>query len=332
MKTRPLGPELEITECGLGCWQLGGGWGKPWDDDVAQDTLEAAYAAGTRFFDTADGYGGGESERSLGRFRRRLGALATAAAPDIVIATKLGRVGMYPDGYTREAMHVATRASLERLGMERLDLTQLHCVPTEVLREGRVFDWLRELRDEGLIARFGASIESVEEGLICLEQEGLTSLQIIFNLFRQKPVAELLPKAREKGVGIIARVPLASGLLTGKFTAETQFQAGDHRHFNRDGQSFNVGETFAGVPFERGVELVDELERLLPPGMSMVQMALRWILDHEAVSAVIPGASSPRQARANASISDLPPLSDELHRQLAEFYWQKVHDHVRGPY
>jgi aryl-alcohol dehydrogenase-like predicted oxidoreductase len=325
MKTRKLsavGPE--VTECGLGCWQLGGGWGVPWDDAIAQETLTAAYASGIRFFDTADGYGNGDSERSLGRFRR--------THPDIVIATKLGRVGMYPDGYTREAMLAATRASLERLGVDCLDLTQLHCVPTEVLREGRVFDWLREQRDQGLIARFGASVETVEEGLICLEQEGFTSLQIIFNMFRQKPIDELFPRAREKGFGIIARVPLASGVLTGKFNAETEFGAGDHRNYNRDGQRFNVGETFAGVPFEKGVELAEELKKMLPDGMSMTQMALRWILDYDAISAVIPGASSPEQARANASISDLAPLSEELHQQLSEFYKGRIHDHVRGPY
>jgi aryl-alcohol dehydrogenase-like predicted oxidoreductase len=325
MKTRKLsavGPE--VTECGLGCWQLGGGWGVPWDDAIAQETLTAAYASGIRFFDTADGYGNGDSERSLGRFRR--------THPDIVIATKLGRVGMYPDGYTREAMLAATRASLERLGVDCLDLTQLHCVPTEVLREGRVFDWLREQRDQGLIARFGASVETVEEGLICLEQEGFTSLQIIFNMFRQKPIDELFPRAREKGFGIIARVPLASGVLTGKFNAETEFGAGDHRNYNRDGQRFNVGETFAGVPFEKGVELAEELKKMLPDGMSMTQMALRWILDYDAISAVIPGASSPEQARANASISDLAPLSEELHQQLSEFYKGQIRDHVRGPY
>jgi len=184
----------------------------------------------------------------------------------------------------------------------------------------------------GLIARFGASVETVEEGLICLKQEGLTSLQIIFNLFRQKPVRELLPIARVKGVGIIARVPLASGLLTGKFSKETVFKKGDHRYYNRDGQRFNVGETFAGIPFEVGIDLIDELERMLPEGMPMVQMALRWILDHDAISVVIPGASSPEQARTNASIPDLPPLSEELYGKLSEFYWEKVHAHVRGPY
>lgn len=325
MNTRKLGARgPEVSECGLGCWQLGGGWGNPWDDAVAQEILETAYAAGTRFFDTADGYGNGESERSLGRFRR--------THPDILIATKLGRVGMYPDRYSREAMEAATRGSLARLGMDQLDLTQLHCVPTQVLRDGRVFDWLREQQAQGLIARFGASVETVEEGLICLEQEGLASLQIIFNLLRQKPLDVLLPKAQEKGVGIITRLPLASGLLTGKFGKATVFKAGDHRSFNRDGRAFNVGETFAGIPFEVGVELVDELKGMLPAGMSMAQMALRWILDQDAVSAIIPGASSPQQARANAAMSDLPPLSQELHRKLAEFYRQKVHDHIRGPY
>jgi len=325
MKTRPLGAGgMPVTECGLGCWQLGGGWGVPWDDGVAQEILQAAYESGIRFFDTADGYGGGESERSLGRFYR--------THPDIKIATKLGRVDMYPDRYSREAVQAATRASLERLGVDRIDLTQLHCVPTEVLRDGEIFYWLREMRDQGLIARFGASVETVEEGLICLEQEGLTSLQIIFNIFRQKPAAELLPRAQAKGVGIICRVPLASGLLTGKFTKETVFREGDHRTYNRDGQRFNVGETFAGVPFEIGVELADEIAKQAPEGMSMVHLALRWILDHDEVTAVIPGASSPQQARANAATSDLPPLSKELHAWLADLYRERIHDHVRGPY
>jgi aryl-alcohol dehydrogenase-like predicted oxidoreductase len=325
METRKLGSDgLTVTAVGLGCWQLGGGWGNPWDDAIAQETLATAYRSGIRFYDTADGYGGGESERSLGRFWN--------THPEITIATKLGRTGMYPDGYTRDAMREATRNSLARLDTDQINLTQLHCVPTEELRKGDVFRWLREQREEGLIARWGASVETVEEGLICLEQEDITSLQVIFNLFRQKLVDELLPVAQERGVGVIARVPLASGLLTGKFGKETAFAAGDHRNYNRDGQRFNVGETFAGVPFETGVELVDELEEMVPEGMSMVQFALRWILDHEAISAVIPGASSPRQARANAQVADLPPLSDELHERLSAFYWDKVHEHVRGPY
>ena len=254
MNTRQLtshGPD--ITESGLGCWQLGGGWGNPWDDDVAQEILSAAYDAGVRFFDTANVYGDGESELSIGRFLK--------THRDVFVATKLGHGAIYPDGYTRQALREATERSLERLGVDCLDLTQLHCVPIEELRKGDVFDWLREQRDEGLIARFGASVESVEEGLICLEQEGLTSLQVIFNIFRQKPLDELFPRAQEKGVGIIVRLPLASGLLTGKLTRETKFREDDHRNFNRDGAAFNVGETFAGLPYERGVELSEEVTR-----------------------------------------------------------------------
>lgn len=312
------------TEIGLGCWQLGGGWGKPWNDDTAQAILQTAYDCGTRFIDTADVYGDGASERSVGCFVKN--------HPDCFVATKLGRRGIYPDGYTRESLQSATRASLERLGVDRLNLTQLHCVPTAVLREGKVFDWLREQQRDGLIERFGASVESVEEGLICLEQEGLASLQIIFNVFRQKPLEELLPKARAKGVGIIVRLPLASGLLGGKMTLETKFETGDHRNFNRDGAQFNVGETFAGLPYAKGVELADALKAHVPPGLSLAQMSLRWILDHEAVTVVIPGASSPAQARANAAISALPPLGGDLHAALADFYREKVHKHIRGPY
>lgn len=325
MNTRNLtsqGPA--ISECGLGCWQLGGGWGNPWSDDTAQEILAAAYEAGVRFFDTANVYGDGESERSIGRFLK--------TQHDVFVATKLGRGSIYPDGYTRQSLREATERSLERLGVDRLDLTQLHCVPVEVLRQGDVFDWLREQRDDGLIARFGASVESDEEGLICLEQEGLTSLQVIFNIFRQKPLEELFPRAQEKGVGVIVRLPLASGLLTGKLTRATEFREDDHRNFNRDGEAFNVGETFAGLPYELGVDLSEELATLVPPGMTMVQFAQRWILDAAAVSVVIPGASSQRQARGNALVSDLPPLSPELHARLAGFYKDKVRDHIRGPY
>lgn len=326
METRPLGDQgIQATEVGLGCWQIGGGWGAPWSDAIAQDTLTAAYEAGVRFFDTADGYGDGESERSLGRFRR--------SHPDITIATKLGRSGgLYPDNYTEEGLRSATLSSMERLGVDCIELTQLHCVPPEVLRNGSVFNWLRRQRDDGLIGAFGASVETVEEGFICLEQEGLTSLQVIFNIFRQKPAEELLPAARAQDVGIIVRLPLASGLLTGKLSKSTVFSEEDHRNFNRDGQAFNVGETFAGLPFEKGVELSEQLREYVPEGMSMVQMALRWILDHEAVSVVIPGASSPQQAEANAAVSDLDPLPLALHASLREFYEQEVHEYIRGPY
>lgn len=316
--------QFSWTEIGLGCWQLGGGWGKPWNDDVAQEILRAAYDSGTRFIDTADVYGNGDSERSIGRFLK--------SHSDCFVATKLGRAGIYPSGYSRESLLAATKASISRLGVEKLNLTQLHCVPPAVLREGKVFDWLREQQRDGLIEHFGASVESVEEGLICLEQEGLASLQIIFNIFRQKPLELLLPKAKALGVAIIVRLPLASGLLTGKLRKDTQFEEGDHRNFNQDGAQFNIGETFAGIPYFKGVELADELKSDVPAGMSMSEMSLRWILDHDAVTTVIPGASSPEQARTNALASGITPLSPALHSKLASFYREKVREHIRGPY
>jgi len=325
MQTRTLAVDgLTVPEIGLGCWQLGGGWGAHWDNEVAQQTLTQAYQSGVRFIDTADVYGDGASELSIGQFLKQHQGLS--------VATKLGRGAMYPHAYTREAVRSATLRSLERLGVAQLDLTQLHCVPPAVLRAGDIFDWMRELRDEGLIRRFGASVETVEEGLLCLEQEGMSSLQIIFNIFRQKPLEQLLPQAKARGVGIIVRLPLASGLLSGKMTRETVFKPDDHRHFNRDGQQFNVGETFAGLEFATGVALAQEIATLVPAGMSMAQMALRWILDYDAVSVVIPGASSPAQVVANTGAAALAPLSAELHTALAQLYRDKIHAAIRGPY
>ena len=327
MQRRQLGRDgLTVPEIGLGCWQLGGGWGNDWNDDVAQQTLHTAIESGVRFIDTADVYGDGASERSIGRF------LAGRTDSDIVVATKLGRAGIYPDGYTRASLREATQRSLERLQVDALDLTQLHCVPTDVLRQGHVFDWLRELQQEGLVRRWGASVESVEEGMICLEQEGLASLQVIFNIFRQKPAEELFPRAADKQVGIIVRLPLASGLLGGKITRATTFRADDHRHFNRDGAMFNVGETFAGLELERGITAVEQLAPLVPAGMTMAQMALRWVLDHPEVSVVIPGASRPDQVRANVDAAAAPPLPAALHEQLAGMYRAHVRDFIRGPY
>jgi aryl-alcohol dehydrogenase-like predicted oxidoreductase len=317
---------LSVPEIGLGCWQLGGGWRDDWDKGVAQRTLEHAYAAGVRFIDTADVYGDGASERSIGEF------LGARRPEGLVVATKLGRAGIYPDGYTRASLRDATLRSLERLGVESLDLTQLHCVPTDVLRQGHVFDWLRELQQEGLIKHWGASVESVEEGLICLEQQGLASLQVIFNIFRQKPAEELLPRAASQGVGIIVRLPLASGLLGGKITRATSFRPDDHRHFNRDGQHFNVGETFAGLELERGIAATEAVAALVPPPMTMAQLALRWILDHPEVSVVIPGASRPDQVQANVAAASVPPLSAELHAALAKVYREQVREYIRGPY
>ena len=326
MRQKHLGKTgIAVGEVGLGCWQFGGDFG-PMTKQTATEIMMAAVENGTTFFDTADVYGDGRSESLIGHFLADTGR-------DIHVATKFGReADVYPCRYREPILRRKTEDSLKRLGVDCLDLTQLHCVPMAVLKDGAVFDWLRKLKDEGRIRHFGASVESVEEAMICLEQDDLASLQIIFNIFRQKPIAELLPRAQAKNVAIIVRLPLASGLLAGKFNKETTFAETDHRHYNRDGQRFNVGETFAGLPFEKGVELAEAIRAWVPDGMTMAQMAMRWILDHEAVSVVIPGASSPKQAIDNARASDLPALPAELHRKLSDFYRSEVHEQIRGPY
>lgn len=326
MHKRQLGKDgFSIGEVGLGCWQFGGDFGQM-EEDTAISIMATAVENGVNFFDTADVYGAGRSEELIGRFLK-------GCSTPVTVATKFGRsANVYPDNYTEDALRSSVDGSLKRLGKNSIDLLQLHCIPTGVLRKGEVFDWLRRLKQEGLVRQFGASVETVEEGLLCIEQDELLSVQVIFNIFRQKLVAELLPQARARGVGIIARLPLASGLLTGKFTKDTQFAETDHRNYNRDGQFFNVGETFAGLPFETGVELADMVKELLPEQVTMSQVALRWILDHEAVSVIIPGASSPEQARGNGAISDLAPLPRELHQALSDLYTKSVYKRIRGPY
>ncbi len=328
MKQRAFGNSgIHLSEIGMGCWQLGGlCWGDV-SETKALSTLQAAVESGITFFDTADVYGLGRSERLLGQFLKR--------CPDsIFVATKIGRFPDpgWPENFSFEVFRRHTDASLQRLGVQALNLLQLHCIPTEVLQHGAVFEWLRHLQQDGKIQRFGVSVESMDEALLCLEQEGLASLQIIFNLFRQKPIAALFEAAKQKNVALIVRLPLASGLLTGKFNQNTRFPENDHRTFNRDGQQFNVGETFAGLPFETGVELAAALQSQIPNGWNLTQMALRWCLDYEAISVIIPGARNPQQVAANASVSDLPPLSPEVHEQLKRFYESKVATHIRGPY
>lgn len=327
MNSRTLGKEgFEVTEVGLGCWQIGADWGQEVDEKKAEEILEKAVDNGIRFFDTADVYGDGRSEKLIGKFLRKTDV-------DIKVATKFGRnADVFPDNYTEERLRASVKNSLKRLGVAQLDLLQLHCIPKEELEKGAVFNWLRKLKEEGKIAHFGASVESVEEGLICLEQEGLQSLQVIYNIFRQKLTKELLPQAYEKGVGIIVRLPLASGLLTGKFDKDTTFAKDDHRNFNRDGEVFNVGETFAGLPFKKGVALTEELKEICPDGMSMAALALRWILDHKEVSTIIPGASSAKHIEANAKASALPSLDEALMQKLKDFYQNKVEQHIRGNY
>jgi aryl-alcohol dehydrogenase-like predicted oxidoreductase len=329
MRSRIFGKTGRVVgEVGLGTWQLGGGWGDV-TDEAALATLRAAYEAGTTFLDTADVYGDGRSETLIGKFLKE-----SKARDRIFVATKLGRFGDpgWPANFTRAAVRQHTEASLKRLGTEALDLTQFHCVPPEVLMRGELFGWLAELQREGKIRAYGASVEAMDEALWCCAQPGCAALQIIFNIFRQKPIHVLFDAARRHGVALIVRLPLASGLLGGKMTTATKFPANDHRNFNRDGQLFNVGETFAGLPFEKGVALVDSLKPLVPAGMTMAEMALRWCLDFEAVGTIIPGAKSAAQAQANARASVLAPLGVERHVKLAAFYEREVTAHIRGPY
>lgn len=330
MKSRSFGTTgRAVGEVGLGTWQLGAGWGKV-SEETALATLRAAWDAGTTLFDTADVYGMGRAETLIGKFLKE----TPAARRGLYVATKLGRFSPpgWPDNFTREGIRQHTEASLLRLGVEALDLTQLHCVPFAVLRRGDVFEHLRELKREGKIRDFGVSVESMEEADFCVRTEGVAALQIIFSIFRQKPIHTLFAEAKQRKVAILVRLPLASGLLGGKMTKGMVFPADDHRNFNRDGQQFNVGETFAGLPFEKGVELADALKALVPEGLALGDMALRWCLDFDAVSAIIPGARNPEQAVANTRASSLAPLGSTLHARLAEFYMSEVAGHIRGPY
>lgn len=318
---------MSVSEIGLGAWQLGG---TEWGDISEEDsllTLRAAVENGITFFDTADVYGLGRSEELIGKFLKD-------CPEKIFVATKLGRFPKpgWPQNFSLQAFRAHAEGSLRRLGVDALDLIQLHCLPIEVLRQGEVFEWLRQLRQEGKIRHFGVSVESMEEAQISIEQSDLTSLQIIFNIFRQKPIAALFDQAQAKKVALIVRLPLASGLLSGRYTKDTKFPKGDHRTFNRNGESFNVGETFAGLPFETGVELTEALKPHVPQGMTMAQMALRWILDYEPVSVVIAGARNAPQAVGNAKASELPPLGAELHEKLKAFYEKEVAMNIRGPY
>ncbi|WP_438446060.1 aldo/keto reductase [Gorillibacterium sp. sgz5001074] len=327
MRYRALGNTgMEVSEISFGTWAIGGSWGDK-DDAESLRSLEAAMEAGVNFFDTADVYGDGHSEKLLSQ--------ATRGKEDrIHIATKFCRRGDIgdPRTYSEETVRAYCEDSLKRLGRERIDLYQIHCPPIEILRDGRVFGVLDRLKEEGKIRAYGVSVESVEEGLLCLEQPGVQALQVIFNLFRQKPLEQLFPLARERGVGILVRLPLASGLLTGKFTAASTFAADDHRSFNRNGDSFNVGETFAGLPFEKGVELSEELRWIAEGRGSMARAAQRWILEAPEVSCIIPGFKNRTQVEENLKALDTPGYSEEERQRLAGFYRERVLPHIRGPY
>lgn len=317
-----------ISEIGLGTWQLGSAdWGHITEQD-AFAILQAYVDQGGNFIDTADVYGTGISERTIGKFLQQQSA-------EVFVASKLGRRSDsgfgWPQNFTYEFMRRQVESTLENLQIKQLFLEQLHCIPTEELQKGDVFDHLRRLQDEQLIRYWGVSVETAEEALICLQQEGLASLQIIFNLFRQHIADEIFALAQEKGVALIVRVPLASGLLAGKFTHQTQFTATDHRHYNANGEAFNVGETFSGVAFDEGVELTKEIAQLLPDNR-LAQWSIRWILDHPAVTTVIPGATKVSQVETNGEAALLPALSTGIHKALRELYDSQIKKKIRGRY
>jgi aryl-alcohol dehydrogenase-like predicted oxidoreductase len=326
MQTRVLGrTRRPVSVVGLGCWQLGGDWGEVGEDD-ALAVLDAAVDAGVTLLDTADVYGDGRSERLIGRLLR--------ARPDagLLVATKAGRRAdpHVPEAFTPEALRAWTDRSRSNLGVDRLDLVQLHCPPTPVYDDDRVFDALDALVDTGAVAAYGVSVETVDEALRALQRPNVASLQIIVNLFRRKPLEQVLPAAAEAGVGVLARVPLASGLLSGKYDASTQFAADDHRSFNRHGEAFDVGETFSGVPYDVGVAAAQEVAALTPDGATTAQLALRWLIDQPGVTAVIPGARNAEQARANAAAAGIPPLDQGTLDALREVYDRRVRQHVHA--
>ena len=325
MEHRPLGSTgRSVSVVGLGTWQLGADWGEVSESD-AREVLEASYEAGVRFFDTADVYGDGRSEQVVGAFLRD--------APEAVVATKMGRrVEQEPGNYTAEAFREWTDRSRRNLGVDTLDLVQLHCPPSATIDDDATWDALDALVEGGAVAAYGVSVETCAQALSAIRRPGLASVQIILNAFRHKPLDEVLPAAAEAGVGIIVRVPLASGLLSGKYDAGTTFADDDHRSFNRDGSAFDVGETFSGVGWETGLEAAQEFGRLVaehgPQGATAAQTAIAWAWQQPGVSTVIPGARSAEQARANAAAGDLPPLSSELRDGVRDLYDTRLREAV----
>jgi aryl-alcohol dehydrogenase-like predicted oxidoreductase len=318
VKARRLGKTgRDVSEIGFGAWAIGGSWGET-DDTVSLDAMHAAVDAGVTFFDTADVYGDGHSEQLIASLLRE-------REEPLVVATKFGRrVPFDVASYTYENLRAWLDRSRENLGLDTIDLVQLHTLPWETYYTPSVFESCDRLVEEGLVRAYGVSVEKVEQALKAIEYPGVASVQIIFNLFRQRPAELFFEQARLRDVGVIVRVPLASGLLSGKFTRDSSFSPDDHRLFNRHGERFDAGETFAGVDYEQGLEAVEELRELVPEGATLAQMALRWILGFEAVSTVIPGAKTPEQARANAAAADLPALPASTLDAIAAIYRERI--------
>jgi aryl-alcohol dehydrogenase-like predicted oxidoreductase len=319
MKYRRLGKtNFEVSEVSLGTWQIGGSWGSVSEQD-AKRILHAAIDQGINFFDTADVYGDGRSERLIAQ------AIAERSEK-IYVATKAGR-RLQPhtaEGYNKENLTAFVERSLFNLQRDVLDLVQLHCPPWEVYYRPEVFSELEELKRSGKILHYGVSVEKVEEALKAIEYPGVATVQIIFNLFRQRPKELFFPLARKRDVGILVRLPLASGLLSGKISKDTQFAPDDHRQYNRQGEQFDRGETFSGVDFEVALEAVEKIRQTVPQGVSMADFALRWILQHEEVSCVIPGARKESQVIDNAHAADLPALSREQTETLTQIYNEQI--------
>ncbi len=320
MKTRPLGTTgIEVSETGFGAWAIGGSWGDVTEDN-AMSALHAAVDNGVTFFDTADVYGGGRSERLLARLRRE------RPGDQFIVATKVGRKLM-PDlagGFAPELIESFVDASLENTGFEVLDIVQLHTPPTDLYYRPELFEAMARIKELGKVRHWGVSVERPEEGLKAIEYDVVDTVQIIFNVFRHRPSEVLFPRAEELGVGVVARIPLASGLLTGKMSLETSFADNDHRTYNRKGEVFDVGETFSGIPFEVGVEAANAIKPHVPDGMTMAQVALRWILMFDAVSTIIPGGKNPDQVRQNVAASEFPPLDGATLDALASIYDERV--------
>jgi aryl-alcohol dehydrogenase-like predicted oxidoreductase len=323
MEQRTLGRvATQVGVVGLGAWQLGADWGEV-SDAAAAEVPDAALDAGVTFIDTADVYGDGRSERACGEL------LARRPDAGLTIATKMGRrVEQRPELYNRANFLAWNDRSRRNLGVETIDLVQLHCPPTAVYHDDAVFAALDELVAAGRIRHYGVSVETVEQALAAIARPRVATVQIILNCFRLKPLERVLPAARDAGVGIIARVPLASGLLSGKYDENTKFAADDHRNYNRHGEAFDVGETFAGVPFEVGLEAVRQLSGIVPAGVTLAQFALRWIVDQPGVSVVIPGARNAGQARANAASAELPSLSADQLAAVREIYDRLIRPHA----
>lgn len=319
MQYRRLGKsDLEISSVSFGAWALGGDFGTV-DDSESKRAVLRAIELGVNFFDTADVYGDGRSERVLGEVRQEVGS-------EIIIATKAGR-RLSPhnaEGYTAQNLAGFVERSLRNLRVEALDLLQLHCPPTDVYYMPEVFDALEELQRAGKLRYFGVSVERVEEGLKALEYPGVVSLQIVYNMFRQRPHEWLFERAKQSNVGILARLPLSSGLLAGKLSAASVFEASDHRNYNRHGEAFDRGETFSGVPFELGLELVERLRPLVPSTTTLAGFALRWILMQDAVTAVIPGAKRSGQVEENVRAADLERLPEPVMAQVARLYQEQL--------